>query len=212
MPIGITTGEFRFGVFRFVLYMSPVWDRMAREFAGVATDILEEEMKGIAGEMGKEMLRNIRRFALPHSFTGRLADARVPAHGGTWRYWIGRPPGTGGPTGVGWYVTVGLHKPREVSSEMGRPVSMYVHAIELGGKPSYPLGKMARLRIKAWAASKGLTATQAHRIARAIYLRGTRAHPYFEPAAKATAQAAMGWLEDGSRNWRNRVEAHFGVS
>ena len=206
-------GELRFAPFRIVFEMSPIWDRMAREFVDVATKALEEEMKGIAREMGKEMLRQIRRHALPHSFTGRLADARIPARAGsTWRYWIGPAKGVGRQTGAGWYVTVGLHDPREVSPTRGRPVEFYASAIELGAKPSYPLGKLARQRIKSWAAARGLTATQAHRIARAIYLHGTDAYPYFTPAARATAQAATGWLEDGGKNWKDKVEAHFGVS
>lgn len=214
MPIRatrMTMGELRAAPFRIVFDMSPIWDRMSREFADVATDVLDEEMRDIAIEMGKEMLRNIRRFALPRSLTGRLADARVPARGGTWRYWTGPVRGLrGGRTGR--YLTVGLHTPAEVSPDIGRPVSMYVHAIERGGKPRYPLGKQARERIKFWAARRGLTATQAHHIARAIYLRGTDAHPFFTPAARATVQGATRWLEDGGRNWRDRVEAHFGVS
>lgn len=180
---------------------------MAREFADVATDLLEEEMKNIAREMGKEMLRNIRRFALPRSYTGRLADTQR-----TWRYWIGRPPGAGGPSGVGWYTTVGLHQPAAVSPSMGRPVASYASAIELGAKPQYPLGKLARQRIVSWAAARGLTATQAHRIAWSIYRRGTDAYPYFAPAARATARAATGWLEEGGRDWRDKVEAYFGTS
>ncbi len=209
MAVQITTGEFRFGNFRFVFRMSPVWDKMAREFEDIATSILSKEMENVAREMGKEMLRNIKKFALPHSFTGRLADARVPAHGGTWRYWISPPGFGGGATGLGWHMTVGLHQPESVSPAVGRPVSMYASAIEFGAKPSYPLGKQARLRIKSWAMDKGMTATQAHRIARAIYLRGTRAQPYFEPAARATAQGALGWLEEGGTNWQSRVEAYF---
>lgn len=203
MPISIGGGEVRFGRLRVVFEMSPVWDKMAAEFADVATDILEEEMKGIAREMGKGMLQNIRRFA-PLGPTKRLADTQR-----TWRYWIGRPPGTGGTTGVGWYVTVGLHQPADVSPEIGRPVSFYAYPVQVRSKPSYPLGKLARQRIKSWAASKGISATSAHHIARAIYLRGTMPHPYFEPAALATRGAAEGWLEDGGRDWRDRVETHF---
>ncbi len=210
VPIAITTGEFRFGgasAFRLVIQMGPVWDRMATEFADVATDILRDEMEEIAREMGKEMLQHIRRFALPHSYTERLADIQK-----TWRYWI-TPRGPGG-RGAGvygpqWYVTVGLHRPASVSANIGRPVTEYAHAIELGAKPRYPLGKLARERIKSWAARKGLTKTQAHRIARSIYQKGTRPHPYFAPAARATASAAMGWLEEGGTNWRDKVEAHF---
>jgi len=207
MPIGITTGRFEFAPFSFIFRLSPIWAKMEREFAEVATEILSNEMRDIAREMGKEMLVNIRRFALPHSYTGRLADTQR-----TWRYYI-TPRGPGG-RGTGafgpqWYLSVHLHTPAEVSPEMGRPVSEYAHAIELGGKPQYPLGKLARQRIKSWAATRGLTATQAHRIARAIFLRGTDAYPYFAPAARATASAATGWLEDGGKNWRDKVEAHF---
>ena len=211
--IGITTGEFRFGGpsgFRFTFRMSPIWAKMEREFASVALEILEEEMKSIAREMGQEMLRQIKRFASPRDYTGRLSDARVPANKGTWRYWIGSPPGAGGGASkTGWYVTVGLHQPSDVSPRVGRPVRDYAHAIELGAKPRYPLGKMARERIKSWAARKGLTATQAHYIARAIFQKGTDHYPYFAPAARATAGAATGVLEEGGENWRDRVEAHF---
>lgn len=210
MPIRITTGEFRFAPFRIVFQMSPIWDKMAREFADVATKVLEEEMKGIAREMGKEMLRNIRRFALPLSFTGRLADARIPARpGSTWRYWIGPAKGVGRRTGAGWYVTVGLHDPREVSPARGRPVEFYAHAVEFGGKPRYRLGKLARQRIVSWAAARGLTKAEAQRIAAAMHIHGSRARPYFAPAERATAQAAMGWLEEGGTDWRDKVEAHF---
>ena len=212
MPIRMTIGELRDAPFRIVFDMSPIWDKMAAEFADYATRALSREMQGIATEMGKEMLRNIKRFALPHSLTGRLADARVPAHGGTWRYWVtprgpgGRGAGSYGPQ---WYLTVGLHTPREVSPGQGRPVSMYAHAIELGGKPNYPLGKLARERIKFWAAARGLTATQAHHIARAIYLRGTRAYPFFGPASEVTMRGATRWLEEGGKDWKDKVEGHF---
>lgn len=213
MPIRITTGEFRFGgpsAFRLTFRMSPIWDRMAAEFADVATESLRDEMENIAREMGKEMLRQIRVHALPRSYTERLADTQR-----TWRYWI-TPRGPGGRGarvyGPQWYVTVGLHRPAAVSETVGRPVQDYAHAIELGAKPRYPLGKMARERIKSWAARRGMTATQAHAIARSIYLRGTDAYPYFAPAARATASAAMGWLNEGGRNWQDRVETYFGVS
>ena len=211
--IGITTGEFRFGgssAFRLVLKMSPIWDKMAAEFADVTTEVLRDEMLNIARETGKEMLRQIRIRALPHSYTGRLADTQK-----TWRYWItprgpgGRGKGTYGPQ---WYVTVGLHQPATVSETTGRPVQEYAHAIELGGKPQYPLGKLARERIKSWAARKGLTKTQAHAIARSIYQKGTGAYPYFAPAARATASAAVGCLNEGGRNWKDKVEAYFGAS
>jgi len=209
MPVG---GGIRSGRFGIVFEMSPIWDRMAREFANVSTSILRDEMEEVGRELGKEMLRQIRKFALPHSYTGRLADARVPAHGGTWRYWITPrgPGGQGGGTyGPEWYVTVGMHEPATVSPTIGRPVEFYARAIELGAKPRYPLGKLARQRIVSWAAARGLTATQAHRIAWSIYNRGTRAHPYFEPAAEATASAAVGWLEEGGQDWRSKVEAYF---
>ena len=209
MPIGITAGEFRGDPFRIVLEMSPIWDRMAREFSDVATSVLSDEMQGIAREMGKEMLKQIRKHALPHSYTGRLADARVPATGGTWRYWIGPAKGVGTRTGAGWYVTVGLHRPETVSSTIGRPVEFYASAIEFGAHPRYPLGKLARERIKSWAAARGLTAMQAHRIAWSIYQRGTKAYPYFDPAARATESAATGWLEEGGKSWQSKVEAHF---
>jgi hypothetical protein len=214
--VRITTGRFESAPFSFIFRLSPIWDKMAREFADYATDALSTEMQEIASEMGKEMLRNIRRFALPHSLTGRLAYTTVPAGpGSTWRYYVtprgpgGRGPGTYGPQ---WYLSVHLHDPQDVSPDIGRPVSMYVHAIERGGKPSYPLGKLARERIKYWASTKGYTATQAHRIARAIYLRGTDAYPFFTPAARATVRRATEWLEEGGKSWRDKVDAHFGVS
>lgn len=210
MPRVITTGRFEFAPFSFIFQLSPIWAKMEREFADVATNILNDEMRDIGREMGKEMLRNIRRFALPRSYTGRLADTQR-----TWRYYL-TPRGPGG-RGAGvygpqWYVSVHLHQPASVSPTTGRPVASYAGPIEAGAKPQYPLGKEARQRIVSWAAARGRTATQAHRIAWSISRRGTDAYPYFAPAARATAKAATGWLEEGGKNWRDKVEAYFGTS
>jgi len=185
--------------------LSPMWYTMAREFASVTEDVLHEAMLEWARGVGQEQLNQIRIHALPFSYTGRLADVRRP--GGSWRLYI-TPQSSRGR----WYVTVMLSdKPREVAQYLGRPVRAYAGPMERGtGAHSRPWGKMARLRMEAWAEVKLGDRRRARYVMASISRHGTKAHPYFEPAARATERAASDVAEDYGVMWRDGVESKFG--
>lgn len=186
--------------FRITINLSPMWNVLARNFAGVAEEVLDREMLDFARAIGQEMLYQIRQYALPLSYTGRLADTRT---GMTWRLWIGKLRDTR-------YVTVGLHRPATVPEYIGRPVTAYASGMEWGTSAhTRPWGKMARLRMEAWAEAKLGDRRRARFVMAAIFKHGTRAHPYFVPAARATVRAAEDWAEIYGLSWRDGVEAEL---
>lgn len=183
--------------------LSPVWDRMAREFSGVCREVLEAETLAMARGIADEMIHQISVHALPRSFTGRLAGGRI-----TWRKYITRIYAA---PRIGRTVTIGLRKqPPMVPAVIGQPVRYYASAIELGTAPhSRPWGRLSRERLEAWAAVKLGSRRAGRYVMSAIYRRGTPAYPYFLPAARATTAEASRWLEEGGRSWRDRVETRM---
>jgi len=197
MPPPITIGQRGISI-RIIL--SPNWDILARRFAVVTEDVLHREIGKFAQAIGQEMLQQIHTGAMPLSFTGRLANVE--------NSWESRTTELGRAS----YLTVVKLRASTptVPESIGRPVGLYTGPIEWGtGAHARPWGKMARLRMEAWAEAKIGDRRRARYVMAAIFKHGTRAHPYFVPAARATARAAMDWAEIYGMNWRDGVEAEL---
>jgi len=185
---------------RVVFHLSPSWNILARIFSRVSKEHLQREMLEMASAIGREMLNQIHIHASPLDYTGRLSDTRT---GMTWRLFVGRPREI-------TYATVKLHQPQEVPIDIGRSTLIYAACIEKGSRPPVRgFYKAARLRFEHWAQVQGIDRRSVRYIMAAIYKHGTRPHPYFEPAARATERAAEGWASTYGFRWRDGVEAEL---
>ena len=186
---------------RVVFHLSPSWNSLARYFSQICEEHLKREMLDMASAIGREMLSQIHIYAAPSDYTGRLSDTRT---GLTWRLFVGRPREIA-------YATVRLHQPQEVPVDIGRSTLIYAAAMEKGARaPTTAFwSKTTVSRFQHWAQAKGIDSKSVRYIMAAIYKHGTRPHPYFEPAARATERAAEGWVETYGFHWRDGVEAEL---
>ncbi len=202
-PIKAPGGEIRFGRFRIVLQLDPIWDKMALTFAERSNQILYDECLALAQAIGTMVKDNIRTRLQVRSFTGRLA--------GAWRMWL--PPAlrrTGGVLTVGpqRFVTIGLRDVEDpVDPTRGRPVKFYASVVELGSAPhSRPWGRLSTQRIQTWVRERiGGDPRVARRIMGAIYLRGTRPYPYLQPSVRDAVDKAGRAIDEAGQNWRDRL-------
>ena len=205
-PIRTPAGEVRFALFRIVLQLDPIWDKMATTFAGVGNRVLYDECLALAQAIGTMVKDNIRTRLAARSFTGRLAKA--------WRMWL--PPArrrVGGVITVGpqRYVTIGLRDVEDpVDPTRGRPVKYYASVVELGSAPhSRPWGRLSTQRIYAYFEDEGYPRHIVRRILGGIYLRGTRPYPYLQPSVKDAVDRAGRAIDEAGRNWRDRLIAEM---
>lgn len=194
--------------FKISMRCSPIWNRMATEFASYSLEELRKETLEMTRAIATEMItRQIPIHVAPSALTHRLDAGSV-----TWRHWTTRMyTPVSGAAPFARTVTIGFRpNPPVVSPEVGRDVRIYGPLLERGSARHYrPWGRLSRARIEYWGAQRGFSPKAIRGILVRIFQRGTLKHPFFEPAARATEREAVRWLERGGMNWRNKVERRF---
>lgn len=188
--------------FRIVINLSPVWEKMAREFSGTSERLLQESFNRFARSLGERMQRGIQASLTPHRYTERLSRSWVAT------YRPG-PPSSHFPTSQ--IMTILEYRPAgEVPANIGRPVLHYAGAIEYGSQPHHrPWGRLSRQRLEAWAEARLGDRRRARFVMASIYRYGTPAYPYFKPSLDEMIAVAEDYAETELEYWAEEIAAEM---